>query len=142
MNTINHISFDLDGTLVDAAYTTWVWEVGVPELYAKQHNLTIAEATARIVNEYAAVGDESLLWYDLGYWFDLFDLPGSWHDLLDEHKHRIGLFPEVPEILERLQQHYDLIITSNAAREFVEMEIEATGISRYFSRIVSATSDF
>lgn len=142
MSTISCISFDLDGTLVDADYTTWVWEVGVPELYARKNNIPIAEATARIVDAYAAVGDTSLLWYDLEYWFDLLKLPGSWCDLLDEHRHRIRLFPEVPEVLKRLQNRYDLIVASNAAREFVDREVEATGIRPYFSRIISATSDF
>lgn len=142
MDTITTISFDLDGTLVDSDFTSWVWEREIPELYARRHAISIEEATSRIIAAYAAVGDESLLWYDLSYWFDLFDLPGSWLDLLHRHKHRIALFPEVLMVLERLHQDYNLIVASNAARPFVDMEIEATGIGPYFSRIVSATSDF
>jgi putative hydrolase of the HAD superfamily len=34
------------------------------------------------------------------------------------------------------------VIISNAAREFVEMEVKETGIEEYFSHIFSATSDF
>jgi putative hydrolase of the HAD superfamily len=33
-------------------------------------------------------------------------------------------------------------LTSNAGREFIEIEMEATGLDKYFDRIFSATSDF
>ena len=36
----------------------------------------------------------------------------------------------------------DLIVVSNAAREFIEMEIMEAGIQAYFTRIFSVTSDF
>jgi putative hydrolase of the HAD superfamily len=35
-----------------------------------------------------------------------------------------------------------LILTSNAGREFLEVELNTTGLGRYFSQIFSATSDF
>ena len=35
-----------------------------------------------------------------------------------------------------------MILTSNAGREFIEIEMEATGLDKYFDRIFSATSDF
>lgn len=142
MNTISVISFDLDGTLVDNTYTTWIWEEGIPELYAKKYGVSIEEATTRILAEYARVGDESLTWYDIGYWFSFFALPDSWQKLLAEHREKIRLFPESLEVLKQLGQRYDLIVTSNAAREFVDMEVYETGIAPYFSRIISATSDF
>ena len=136
------ISFDLDGTLVDTTYTNWVWEVGVAELYAQQYNVSLEDATEIIITEYKRAGDESLIWYDIGYWFDYFKLPASWQDLLDRHRDKIVLFPEVLEVLEALAQHYDLMITSNAAREFMEREIADTGIGAYFFKAVSVTSDY
>ncbi|UCF73980.1 MAG: HAD family hydrolase, partial [Deltaproteobacteria bacterium] len=39
-------------------------------------------------------------------------------------------------------QHHDLIVTSNAASEFVEVELEEADIKDYFIRVFSATSDF
>ena len=136
------VSFDLDGTLVETTYTNWVWEVGVPELYAKKNGISLEAATALIVAQYQSVGDESTIWYDIGYWFNLLDLPGTWQDLLDRNREKIRLFPEAVEVLEALRSRYELIITSNAAREFVEREVGKTGIANYFSRIISATSDF
>ena len=86
------ISFDLDGTLVDSEFTMWVWELGIPELYAKKHNLPISEAIARVTADYEQVGDTALEWYDIRHWFDHYDLPGDWKGLLRKHRNRIRLF--------------------------------------------------
>ena len=142
MNKSKLISFDLDSTLVDPTYTTFVWEIGIPKLYAKKHNTSLSEATSIVKAEYERIGDSAVEWYDIKYWFEYFELPGSWEDLLEEHRGRIRAFPEVKEVMEDLVQHHDLIITSNAAREFVEAEIKEAEIEDYFTRVFSATSDF
>ena len=136
------ISFDLDNTLIDSTYTTFVWEIGIPQLYAKKHNITISEATHIVIGEYEKIGDSSLEWYDITYWFKYFELPGRWENLLETHRDKIRPFPEVKEVIKDLAQYYDLIIISNAAREFVEVEIKEAEIENSFARIFSATSDF
>ncbi len=136
------ISFDLDSTLVDPTYTTFVWEIGIPRLYAGKYNTSLSEATSLVKAEYQRIGDSALEWYDIKYWFEYFKLPGRWENLLEEHRDKIRPFPEVKEVIEDLVQHYELIVTSNAAREFVEVEIREAEIEDYFVRIFSATSDF
>ncbi|MDY6973847.1 MAG: HAD family hydrolase [Thermodesulfobacteriota bacterium] len=138
----NIVSFDLDGTLADTTFTSLVWEVGIPKLYADKYGLELAKATSLVTSEYEKIGDSSLKWYDIAYWFDFFDLPGDWEGLLEEHRDKTRPFPEVKEVIEAVGQHFDLIITSNAAREFVEIELEEMGIADYFTRIFSVTSDF
>lgn len=142
MNKARLISFDLDGTLVDFTYSSLVWEVGVPQLYAQKNGITLSEATAIVRGEYDRTGDESLEWYDIAYWFKRFDLPGTGRQLMEEHRSRVRLYPEVKEVLDALRQRYELIVISNAAREFIDMEVAETDIEGYFSRIFSATSDF
>ena len=41
---IKVISFDFDGTLVTLELEEEFWEKEIPRLYAKQHNVSIAEA--------------------------------------------------------------------------------------------------
>jgi putative hydrolase of the HAD superfamily len=41
-----------------------------------------------------------------------------------------------------LRDKFALVLTSNAGREFIDVEMEATGLKKYFDRIFSATSDF
>lgn len=136
------ISFDLDNTLIDPTYTTFVWEIGIPQLYAKKYNISLSKATRIVIGEYKRIGDLSLEWYDITYWFKYFKLPGRWENLLEEHRDKIRPFPEVKEVIEDLVQYYNLIVISNAAREFVEVEIKDVGIENSFTRIFSATSDF
>jgi len=136
------ISFDLDNTLIDPTYTTFVWEIGIPQLYAKKHTISISEATHIVIAEYEKIGDSSLEWYDITYWFKYFELPGRWENLLEAHRDKIRPFPEAKDVLGDLAQYYDLIVTSNAAREFVEVEIKEAEIENSFARIFSATSDF
>jgi len=142
MKKIKLISFDLDNTLIDTTYTTYVWEIGIPHLYAKKHNISISEATRLVIAEYEKIGDISLEWYDITYWFKYFELPEKWENLMEIHRDKIRPFPEVKEVIKDLAQYYDLIIVSNAAREFVEVEIKEAEIENSFARIFSATSDF
>jgi putative hydrolase of the HAD superfamily len=136
------ISFDLDCTLVDPSYTTHVWEIGIPQLYAEKHHLPLSDAIATVMEAYERIGDARVEWYDIQYWFEFFELPAHWEDLIAEHCDKIRAFPEVKEALQQLSARYDLIVVSNAAREFVEAEIEGAELGRYFTRAFSVTSDF
>jgi len=44
MKNANLIFFDLDNTLIDPDYITFVWEIAVPQLYARKYNVSFSEA--------------------------------------------------------------------------------------------------
>ena len=44
MTTKKLISFDLDCTLIDPTFTTFVWEIGIPRLYANKNDVSLSEA--------------------------------------------------------------------------------------------------
>jgi putative hydrolase of the HAD superfamily len=136
------ISFDMDGTLVDPEFTDWVWLHGIPTLYAEKAGLSLEEAKHYVVEEYLKVGEGAIEWYDIKYWFRFFRLEQSWKGLMERYTDKIKLYPNANRILEQLKDRFQLVLTSNAGREFIEVEMEATGLGRYFNRIFSATSDF
>jgi putative hydrolase of the HAD superfamily len=136
------ISFDMDGTLVDPEYTDWVWLQGIPMLYAEKTGYPFEEAKHYVVEEYLKVGEGAIEWYDIKYWFQFFQLEQNWKALMERYVDKIKIYPDVNQILGRLRNRFQLVLTSNAGREFIDMEMEATGLRRYFDRIFSATSDF
>ncbi len=136
------ISFDMDGTLVDAEFTDWVWGHGIPTLYAQKTGLTFERAKALVTEEYRKVGEGAIEWYDIKYWFRFFEIEENWKGVMEQYADKIKVYPDVDQILKRLQGRFPLVLTSNAGREFIDIEMEATGLGGYFYRIFSATSDF
>ena len=136
------VSFDLDGTLVTMDFVDAVWLEKIPQLYANKHGISFEEAKREVEKEYLKIGPEALEWYDIKYWIEKFDLKVSWKDILLSCKDKLKLYPEVKEVLERLVEDKQLVIISNAANEFIEVEIESLGLRKYFSAIFSAVSNF
>jgi putative hydrolase of the HAD superfamily len=139
---MNVISFDLDGTLTTPAFVDAVWRVGIPQHYAAQRAISLEKAREYIFSLYDAMGDHDLNWYDLPFWLAYLKLAISPEQLLADFRHLIALYPDVLPVLASLQGFYKLIIISNANRLFLDLEVSATGIGRFFNRIFSVTSDF
>ena len=136
------ISFDMDGTLIESEYTDWVWHHGIPKLYSEKTGLSFEEAKTFVIKEYKKIGEDAIEWYDIKYWLQFFQLEMGWRGLLERYADRINVYPDVSHLLDRLKGYFPLILISNAGREFIDVEMKATGLGRYFDRIFSATSDF
>lgn len=137
------ISFDLDGTLVDHSFSSAIWREAVPRLVASARGMTLEEAKWWVLSQYDQVGESSLEWYDLSYWYRRFCIEEDWRETLASHRHLIRTFPEVEGVLRRLSRDYELIIISNASRPFIEEEISHSGLrSIPFVQVISATSDW
>lgn len=132
----------MDGTLIASEFTDWVWGQGIPTLYAEKTGLPFEAAKVFVEGEYRKVGEGAIEWYDIKYWFQFFQLEKSWKALMKQFVDKISVYPDVDHILERLKDRSPLVLTSNAGREFINVEMEATGLGRYFDRVFSATSDF
>ena len=137
---IRVISLDMDGTLVNSRFVDKVWMEGMPMLYAEKTGLDFPVAKSFVVGEYMKIGSDRLEWYDLMYWIERFGLKVGKDEILQMYEDEIETYPEVQEVLDLLAENYELVVTSNAAREFIDIELE--GLSDYFSETFSATSDF
>jgi HAD superfamily hydrolase (TIGR01549 family) len=142
VSTTKVISFDMDGTLIDPEFTEWVWKHGIPTLYGEKADLSLETARGLVEEEYRKVGEHAIEWYDIKYWLEFFCLEKDWRSLLQAYADKIRVYPDTHTILDRLKGRFQLILTSNAGREFIEVELKATGLGRYFHHIFSVTSDF
>ncbi|MDI6916408.1 MAG: HAD family hydrolase [Thermoplasmatales archaeon] len=134
------VSFDLDGTLVDYSYADSVWCEGVPKIYADEKKISFDEAKKYVMKEYMKVGERKIEWYNINYWFAHFGLKTDWRFLLKKYENRINVYPEVKNVLSELSKKHRLIISSNAASEFVD--VMAKKIGNFFEHTFSSTSDF
>jgi putative hydrolase of the HAD superfamily len=137
---IRFVSLDMDGTLVNSRFVDLVWMEGIPRLYAESHGLEIHQAKEYVIGEYMKIGSDRLEWYDLAYWLDRLQLPIGKQELLESFEDNIEPYPEVREALEILSETFELVVTSNAAREFIDIELD--GLHDFFLSTFSATSDF
>jgi len=136
------ISFDLDGTLVKSSFADKVWLEGLPELYSKEKKIPLKEAKTYIFDLYEKIGETKKEWYDISWWFQKFKLNSSWQKLLYKYKDNIKLYPETIETLELLKEKFELIIISNAKKEFIDIQLKQTQIKPYFKHVFSSLSDF
>lgn len=138
------VSFDLDGTLTSTAFADGIWDEGLPRALAAKHALTFEAAREFCRAAYASAGDDSLRWYQMSYWLEAFDLKDlDTGELFQTYTPRICLFPDVIPALRRLKHNGgQLVIFSNAARAFLDMEVAVTGLAPYFNAIISVTDDW
>ncbi len=136
------LSFDVDGTLVSKRFTDAVWLRAIPEEYARKEGLCFEDAYRVVKREYEKVGEENIRWYMIDYWLDKFGLDISAEELFLRYRTEVEVYEEVPYVLRKLSEAgYELVISSNAAIEFIEFQIPAT-LRSFFSHIFSATSNF
>ncbi len=141
MQTI--VSFDLDGTLVHTGYPDHVWLSALPQLYSEHYDMDYEKARDYILLEYEKIGPERIEWYDIDYWFKKFGLQSDWNELLEANIDKIAAYDDAKETLEILKdQGFPLIIISNAKREFIDIQLNHTGLGKYFAHVFSCTSDF
>ncbi|MDP2719690.1 MAG: HAD family hydrolase [Dehalococcoidia bacterium] len=134
------VSLDMDGTLVQPEFVNAVWLEGVPRLYAAQYSLDIEEATRVVFEAYESVGPQKKEWYEIKYWFERFALQVNWRELMESCRSKISFYPEVSRVLEKLSEKYGLILVSNAAEEFIDIELEP--FKKHFDHIFSCVSHF
>ena len=139
--TVSTVSFDMNGTITQGGFVDLVWHEGVPALYARTRGLPLDAARRIVHQEYDEVGEQRTDWYDIRYWFRRFRLGEDWTGLLLSYRDQVAPYPEAAEVLERLSRSYRLVVTSNASRDFMDIELAAAGLDRYFTDLFSCTSD-
>ncbi len=134
------ISFDLDETLVKRNLIDRFWFKEVPKLYAEKNSIEFEKAVTQVKKAYNQLGPEDVRWYQPEYWFDRFGLDAGPGEVILSLIDEVEYFEDVLDVLEGLCDDYELIVVTNAAREFVGVQLN--GVEDYFSDVFSCPSDF
>ena len=135
------ISFDLDGTIVQSEYGNKVWLEGLPKAYAQEKNIPYDTAKSFLLASYDRIGSGKREWYDLLYWINLLDISITPTELLKKYVDSIILYPDAEVVIKSLSDDYDLVISSGAMKEFIEIELSYTNLINYFKHTFSSITD-
>lgn len=141
---ITHLSFDLDGTLIDEEYDSYLWNEEIPRIYAEQENISAERAKEKVYSEYykALFIEKINNWTDIIYWFKKLKLSSDKLELiLNDMKKNIKLFDDSISTLKKLSKKYKLIAITNNDAVFLKLKLEAENINQYFTCTFSAPSD-
>jgi putative hydrolase of the HAD superfamily len=134
------ISFDVTGTLVSERFVDYFWLDLIPRLFAERHAVDLEEAKKTVFSKYDEVGRDDIRWYIPGYWFELLDLKTSLRDALEAIRGEVEVYDDAQDTLKRLSTKYDLVISSNLSREFIDVALDVLGF-RGFKAVFSCVSD-
>ncbi|HTT07558.1 MAG TPA: GMP/IMP nucleotidase [Gammaproteobacteria bacterium] len=133
---IDTVLLDMDGTLLDLYFDSYLWRDCLPRRYAERHNITFSAAEAHI-NPRIKAREGTLKWYCLDHWTQEFGIDIS--GLEYEHRERITVRPQAREFLHWLRtQGKQLVLTTNAHRRSLDLKLRQTGIGVFFDEIFSA----
>jgi FMN phosphatase YigB (HAD superfamily) len=137
---ITHISFDLDDTFISIKdFDNVLWNTELPRLYAKKHDLSIEQAEKDVFSQYykALYIERIQNWTSLEYWSTRLGLD-NWEDVLARMKDKILVYDDVVEVLEKLSQHYTLLIHSANDPHLLRFKLKEAQLEKYFSHVFSS----
>lgn len=130
------LMLDMDGTLLDLAYDTFMWLQHIPNAYASANDIEFEEARRHLYKHYLRLRGQ-LDWYCLDHWSDRLQL-----DILGLHREqreRIGWLQGAEDFLKRVSNSgLRVLMVTNSHRDTLQLKAEMTGIDRYFDSIHTA----
>jgi HAD superfamily hydrolase (TIGR01549 family) len=134
------ISFDLQGTLSDSAFSDEFWLELLPQLYAEKYQLTLAESKAKLKTQFVTIGKYDRLYYCPQDWLHELTPEQSFTEVIKRLSHPPHLFEDCMELVHRLSGALPLIIVSTTTYDFIDVELGGEG--KYFNSVFSTIDDF
>ncbi len=133
---IDTVLLDMDGTLLDKHFDDYFWEEHIPEVYAKQNNISIFTAEDELLAKYKEE-EGSLQWTDLDFWSEKLDL--DIEKLKEEMDHMINVHPYVVEFLDYCRSMgKKIMLVTNAHPKTLKIKMNKTKLSEYFDEVICA----
>jgi putative hydrolase of the HAD superfamily len=118
-STVDTVLLDLDGTLLDLAFDNFVWMARIPEIFAENNGLSLAEAQAELMPRFVKLQGR-MEWYCIDYWSRELRI-----DVAQVHRAeaaRVAWLPGARGFLERLRASGKrLVLMTNSHPRIVEI---------------------
>lgn len=134
------ISFDLQGTLSDSAFSDEFWLETLPRLYAKSKRVTVKKAKKELKAMFQKWGKYDYRYYSLEYWLKELGLVINFNEIIALMNSKPCFFRETIPLLKKLKQKVKLILVSTTTKEFIDAELGAR--KKHFTHIFSSLDDF
>lgn len=134
------ISFDLQGTLSDDAFSDEFWLEILPQLYAKNKCISVSEAKEELKKKFNEYGRYDYRYYSLKYWLQELKLSLAFDDILQLARNKPHFFEDTLQLLKEIKGRAKLIIASSTTKEFIMAELGEN--THFFSQVFSSLDDF
>lgn len=134
------ISFDLQGTLSDSAFSDEFWLETLPLMYSQQKNVSIEQAKEELKERFSNYGKYDYRYYSLKYWLKELKLNLTLSQIMELMQNKPCFFEDGKEILQLLKRRKcKLIIVSTTTHEFIEAELAENRV--FFDAVYSSLDD-
>ena len=135
-NKIDTVLLDMDGTLLDLYFDNYFWLEYLPICYAKQHQLTVAQANQILLPLLASYKGQ-LAWYCTDFWSDKLQLPIV--QMKRDTADKIAWRPQAQEFLKQLQtMGKRRILVTNAHRDSLTIKLQQVGLENELDQLISS----
>ncbi len=137
--TYTVISFDLQGTLSDHAFSDEFWLELLPVLYSEHHRVSPAEAKLILRKDFSAMGKYDPRYYCARHWINTLCASQSVPQVFSRLSRKPHLFEEALALVRHLAADVPLIIISTTTRDFIEFELGQA--EKHFRHVISTLDD-
>ncbi len=133
---IDNVFLDMDGTLLDLRFDNHFWLEFVPQCYARDNGLSLADAKAELLARYKG-REGTLEWYCVDHWSRELGLDIVL--LKQEVEHLIAVHPHVVDFLGAVRRAGKrLALVTNAHQKTLAFKLERTPLGGYFDQVISS----
>lgn len=134
------ISFDLQGTLSDSAFSDEFWLDLLPILYSERLNISIQDSKKALKEQFGTIGKYDRRYYCPLYWIDLLCPRVPLSQVFSRLSSKPLLYPQSVELIRELSQTTTLIILSTTTTDFIKVELREAEV--YFQNVYSCLDSF
>jgi len=136
MKRCETLMLDMDGTILDLAFDTYVWKELVVGRYASHNGLDYTVARDHLYAKYLSIQGD-LEWYCLDHWSERlgFDVLALHHEVHD----RIEYLPGAQTFLEKVRAaDIKVLLVTNSHPDTLKLKEDTLGFGGYFDNIHSS----